>query len=304
MQQGQGSPQALLLGCGYSGLALGARLAAQGVQVVGTVRDATHKGEPLRAAHITPVSWTLGQPVEPCLRALGPVPVDIIYMIPPARGPAGADPLEPMRAALDALCDKLDVRALLYVGATSVYGDAHGGVVSAQTPRLPRSPHGKARAASEDLCWELGAQRGLRAMLARLPGIYGPERSVLERLRDGSYLLVDGGHKWTARIHRDDIAMGLEVLLAHGQGGQAYVLCDDTPFQVREMVAWACQRLGLPWPREVSLEDYTRQHGEFAASFWRTSNRYDNRHIRCLPGFSLAYPSFREGYEALLQGER
>jgi nucleoside-diphosphate-sugar epimerase len=291
------APDVLIVGCGYCGHALGRRLVARGARVWGSTRDDVAG---LQSVGVTPLRWELAARQWPVPEALREGLVDVVYMVPPL---PGADPNGAMAAALEALEARLRVRSLVYVGATSVYGDMLGASVSAQTPRRPLGERGRQRAEAEDLALELGTGFGWRVTLARLPGIYGPGRNLLEKLRAGQYKLVDGGRKWTARIHRDDVAMGVEALLRHGVHGEGYVLCDDEPFQVRDLIDYLVGRLKLPWPEEVTLEEYERQHGAFAASFWRTSNRYDNRHIKALPGFALAYPSFREGYEALLARE-
>lgn len=291
------APHALIVGCGYCGRSLARRLVAQGVRVWGTSRG---DGADFQSVGAAPLRWDLEQGLWPLPEGLRGQSVDVIYMVPPL---SGDDPNGPMCSLLRHLGEQLAVRSLVYVGSTSVYGDALGGVVSAQTPRRPMSPRGVKRAQAEDLALELGTERGWNVTLVRLPGIYGPGRTLLARLRGGNYSLVDGGWKWTARIHREDVAMGVEVLMRQGEGGAAYVLCDDVPFQVRTLVRYLTRHLGLELPPEISLEAYAQQRGEYAASFWRTSNRYDNRHIKALPGFSLMYPSFREGYARILARE-
>ena len=291
------APHALLLGCGYCGLALAERLSAQGVRVWGTARDTSTRGAALEAAGAQPLQWRLEEAPPQLPEALTQAPIDLVFLAPTATDAQG-DHLAPFLAALDAL-EGLPIRAGVYLSSTSVYGDAAGGIVDAHTAPAPLTVRGQRRLDLERLFLARGASAGWRGTTARLPGIYGPGRTLLGRLRAGTYTLVDGGARWGARIHRDDVAMGVEALLRGGRAGTAYILCDDTPFRVKDLVAWACERLELPLPPTRDLEDYAAEH-PFAASFWRTSNRYSNRAIASIPGFSLAYPSFREGLSALL----
>lgn len=246
----------LILGRGYCGTALAER---PHVDACGPER-----------------SWRVGEP-------LGNVPprFDIAWFVPPT------DP-GLVGATLDALLAAGGRRAV-YVSSTSVYGQADS-VATALTPRAPTSPRGRARAAEEDEFLRRGGS------VVRLPGIYGPGRSIFDRLSPG-YRLVDGGRKWSARIHRDDVAMGVEVTLRHGEG--PYLLCDDEGFQVRDLVAYACGLTGAALPESETLAEYAARRGEFAASFWRHSNRYDNTAIASLPGFALKYPTFRDGLAAI-----
>ncbi len=209
-------------------------------------------------------------------------PFDIVWLVPPT------DPTA-VRSTLEFLLAR-GARRAVYVSSTSVYGNAPG-VADATTLRRPTTDRGRARCAEEDVFVGLGG------CVVRLPGIYGPGRSIFDRLtRD--YRLVDGGKKWSARVHRDDVAMGIDILLRHGTGG-AWLLCDDEPFQVRDLVAYACGLRGVPMPPSESLEQFTARRGEFAASFWRHANRYDASAIASLPGFALKYPSWRDGLAAI-----
>lgn len=224
-----------------------------------------------------PAGWRVGDPV-----ALPRAPFDIVWFVPPT------DPML-VRSTLSALRDA-GARRAVYASSTSVYG-AGQGVLDEASPRAPTTARGAARCAEEDVFLAAGG------CVVRLPGIYGPGRSILDRL-DSGYTLVDGGRKWSARIHRDDVAMGVEVLLRHGPAG-AWLLCDAEPFQVRDLVAHACALSGRPLPPTESLADFAARRGEFAASFWRHSNHYDNRAIASLPGFALRYPSWRDGLTAI-----
>jgi nucleoside-diphosphate-sugar epimerase len=251
------APRVLILGVGYCGTALRDRLPSVAIGA--------------------PPGWRVGA----TLPAPAP-PFDVVWLVPPTRP-------DEVRETLTDLVQQ-GARRAVYVSSTSVYG-AVNGVADVSTPRSPTSDRGRARAGEEDVFLEAGGA------VVRLPGIYGPGRSIFNRLGP-AYRLVDGGTKWSARIHRDDVAMALEVLLRHG-GNQPYLLCDDEPFQVRDLVAHACGLANLPLPPTETLPEYAARRGEFAASFWRHSNHYDPSAIASLPGFALKYKSWRDGLAAI-----
>jgi nucleoside-diphosphate-sugar epimerase len=257
------APSVLILGAGYCGTALASRLQDSGAAV------------PAPA----PGSWRVGARIP-----TPSPPFDVVWLVPPTTAAAVA-------SHLDTLLER-GARRAVYISSTTVYG-AGDGLVDGQSPRRPTTARGSARVTEEDefLC------RG--GVVVRLPGIYGPGRSILDRLRAG-YTLVNGGEKWSARVHRDDVAMGVEVVLRQGQG--PYVLTDGTPFQVRELVEFACALLVRDLPPSESLASYRARRGEFAASFWAHSNRYDTSAIASLPGFALKYPSWRDGLQDLFAG--
>jgi nucleoside-diphosphate-sugar epimerase len=222
--------------------------------------------------------WRAGVPI------LTPdAPFDVVWLVPPTGAGVVARHLDALLAA--------GARRAVYVSSTSVYGGAYE-VVDFASARRPTTDRGRARVAEEDAFLARGAS------VVRLPGIYGPGRSIFERLGP-SYTLVEGGQKLSARIHRDDVAMGLEVVLRHGDG--AYLLADEEQFRVRDLVAFACDLLGRDLPPSESLADYAERRGQFAASFWVHSNTYDATAVASLPGFALKYPSFRDGLRDIYQ---
>ncbi|MNJ70545.1 hypothetical protein D3C77_670160 [compost metagenome] len=93
------------------------------------------------------------------------------------------------------------------------------------------------------------------------------------------------------RIHRDDAAGLLVFLLqADAAGGvleDRYLGVDDEPAALHEVVDWLRERLGI---RHWAEETLDRRAG---------SKRCRNARARAL-GWAPEYPSYREGYAALL----
>jgi hypothetical protein len=79
-----------------------------------------------------------------------------------------------------------------YLSSTAVYGDAQGAWVDETSPTVPGERPQRTLA---DTAWQQ-----LGAHVFRLPGIYGPGRSALDRVREGSAQLIDKpGHVWQNR---------------------------------------------------------------------------------------------------------
>ena len=92
-----------------------------------------------------------------------------------------------------------------YLSTTGVYGDRGGGWVFEDSARLPTSAEGRRRVLAEDQWLSRDAH------IFRLPGLYGPGRSVIDRLRDGTARrIVKPGHVFS-RLHHDDCASALGV---------------------------------------------------------------------------------------------
>ncbi len=181
--------------------------------------------------------------------------------------------------------DTIGGRWLGYLSSTGVYGDAAGAWVdeSAPTGRGRRS----ARAAA-DAAW---LARG--AHVFRLPGIYGPGRSPLDRVREGRAHRLGLPDQVFSRVHVDDIVAGV-LAARHGPAG-AYNLADDRPCSQDAVVAFAAQLIGLPPPPLVSVESLS----PMARGFYAENRRVANGKAKRVLGWRPAYPDYRLGLRAL-----
>ena len=180
-------------------------------------------------------------------------------------------------------------KRVLFVSSTSVYGQRDGEWIDETSATEPEGFSGRIMLEAEQLL--LGS--GLPASGLRLSGIYGPGRGVLlNQVRQG-YRVINSPPLYGNRIHADDAAGLLAFLLQTDARGVAlddcYIGVDDAPAPLHEVVAWLREYLGVTqWAEESSV----RRSG---------SKRCSNARARAL-GWAPQYPSYREGYGALLAG--
>jgi nucleoside-diphosphate-sugar epimerase len=182
-------------------------------------------------------------------------------------------------------------RRLLYVSSTSVYAQQEGEWVDETSPTQPVGFTGR-RLLEGEAC-ALAAP--FPAAVLRLGGIYGPGRSSLvERVRSGALHLSRGAPRYTNRIHRDDAAAALAHLAALTDTGACFLGVDSEPAPEAEVLAWLAARLGVALAREDAA--LAHEPARRAAGNKRCSN------ARLLAsGFRFRYPTYREGYAALLR---
>nr|WP_317894310.1 NAD(P)-dependent oxidoreductase [uncultured Sphingomonas sp.] len=171
-----------------------------------------------------------------------------------------------------------------YLSSTGVYGDAGGGWVDESAPLGGRRP---ARVAA-DRAW-----LGLGARVLRLPGIYGPGRSPLERVRAGTAHRVNLAGQVFSRVHVDDIAEGVVAAL-DGPAG-AYNLSDDRPADQNAVVDYAARLLGMPPPPFVPLESLS----PMAQGFYAENRRVANGRAKRVLGWRPRFADYRFGLRAL-----
>jgi nucleoside-diphosphate-sugar epimerase len=176
-----------------------------------------------------------------------------------------------------------------YLSSTGVYGDTGGAWVDESAP----AGTGRRSARSEaDAAW-LG--RGARVF--RLPGIYGPERSMLERVAERRAHRIDLPGQVFSRVHVDDLAAGVVAGFDAPKG--AYNLADDLPASQNAVVEEACRLLGTPPPPLLALDDagLTPQ----ARAFYAENRRVANGKAWRVLGWRPAFATYREGLRAILR---
>ncbi|PAX08000.1 NAD(P)-dependent oxidoreductase [Sphingomonas lenta] len=172
-----------------------------------------------------------------------------------------------------------------YLSSTGVYGDTGGAWVDETAPTGAGRRSARARA---DAAWlDAGAR------VFRLPGIYGPGRSALDRVREGRAHLVDSPGQVFSRVHVDDIVSG--VLAALDAPSGAYNLADDRPCSQNEVVRYAARLLGLPEPRVVPLDSLS----PMARGFYAENRRVANGKAKRVLGWTPHYPDYRLGLRAV-----
>jgi nucleoside-diphosphate-sugar epimerase len=151
------------------------------------------------------------------------------------------------------------------------------------------------RARAEDQWLPVGAH------IFRLPGIYGPGRSQLDRVREpGARRIIKPGQVFS-RAHRDDIASALEASISRPHPGAVYNICDDEPAPAGEVLARAADLLGIPPPPAVAQEDANLSSA--AQRFYAECKRVSNARAKAQLGWLPKYPSYREGLAQCLQAE-
>jgi len=282
----------LIAGCGYVGSALAKMWIEDGHEVFGLKRDPSALPRGVRG-----VEADLLRP-----ESLGSLPerIDVAVF---AAGAKRHDADAYRAVYLDGLGNLLRVlreigekpRRVLFTSSTAVYGQRRGEWLDESSSTRPERFSGEIMLLAERL---VGASPFPGTVL-RLGGIYGPGRTQLvERVRAGEAVLRAGPPHFGNRIHRDDAAAAIRHLLGLAEPAPLYLGVDCEPADESVVLRWLAERLGAPEPLAIDPRDAapgpTRRAG---------SKRCSNARL-LESGFSFRYPSFREGYGALIDAGR
>jgi nucleoside-diphosphate-sugar epimerase len=251
-----------IFGLGYTAGTIALSLEAQGWEIVSTGR-----------------SGTLSFEDEGNVRLALADADHVLSSVPP--GGEGLDPV------LDRYGEALTGRRLSYLSSTGVYGDAQGAWVDESAPVGIGRRTARAEA---DAAW---LAKGARVY--RLPGIYGPGRSVFERIAEGRAHRIALPDQVFSRVHVEDIASGVIAGLDAPPG--AYNLSDDLPSSQNTLVEEACRLLGRTPPPMQTLEE--AQLSPMARGFYAENRRVANGKAKRVLGWMPAYPDYAAGLRAL-----
>lgn len=280
-------------GLGYSAQALGRRLRDMGWDVAGTARSDEGIAA-LNAAGFRGIKFlgdALAADIPPALSRATHV---LISIAPDEDG----DPVLRHHAdTLRAAAPHLDW--IGYLSTIGVYGDHGGAWIDESAELCPSQPRTQARVFAEKDWLAFGEKMRAPVHIFRIAGIYGPGRSPLDKVRDGTAKRIVKPGQVFNRIHVDDIATALDASIGRPKAGRIYNLADDEPAAPQDVVAYAAELLGVAAPPEIAFEDAGLS--PMARSFYGDNKRVRNDRIKRELGVRLAYPTYREGLKALAE---
>jgi nucleoside-diphosphate-sugar epimerase len=295
------SPAALIVGCGFVGRLLAAKLVARGVRAFALVRSqasanmvAQLGAHPLLADVTEPPA--LAAALAPALER----PLDVYYLVPPGR-PKAADENQVVRTVIDgprnllSLLGRAAVRRIVAASSTAVYGQSDGEQVDADTPALPGDERGRLLLDGESI-WR---HSGFAAHIVRFAGLYGPGRIIGMQAVHGGAPLVGDPEAWLNLIHGDDAADLMLAVMSCQEPGEIELGSDGWPVRRVEYYNDLAKFLGAPPPRVLDPAAASAQLGVERERLRRASSkRCDNVRTCQRTGWLPQYPHYRDGLRA------
>ena len=181
-----------------------------------------------------------------------------------------------------------------YLSTTSVYGDKKGEWVTEDTELEPNLERSISRVAAENSWIKLGENLLIKTVIFRLAGIYGPGRSLVDRLmKDEDVYIVDKPAHLFNRIHVEDIVGVVEKAMSSSSKTKIFNLSDDLPATQLDVAKFAASLLKKNCPEIVSLN--SEMVSEMAKSFYKEEKKVSNKKLKDELGYKLVFPSFKEG---------
>lgn len=278
----------VIAGSGYTGKRVAARLPA------GTVSVVTRSAQSLPDVDVQLADLDHGKTDLISL----PAPCALLYTVPPPT--RGED--DPRLARFLSRIEPAPLR-LVYLSTSGVYGDRRGETVTEADAPNPATPRAKRRIAAEALLTEWCTAHGTALLILRVPGIYGPGRLGLDRLRDSGEVLRDEDSGPGNRIHVDDLAGCCVTALTGDAPAGIYNMGDGDHRSTTEFSRLLAEIAGLPEPDAISLAEAESRWSAMRLSFARESRRVDTTRMREVLGYVPRYADPADGIRASLVEE-
>lgn len=184
-----------------------------------------------------------------------------------------------------------EVRRLVYVSTSGVYGDCQGERVSETRPLHAQSARARLRMDAERQIRDWARRRKVNASILRVPGIYAGDRLPVERLKQGTPCIVDIDDSHTNHIHADDLAGIIVAALNRARPCRIYHASDDSELKMGEYFDLVAEAFDLPHAPRLSRTEVQRAVSPMMYSFMSESRRLANRRMKQELKVRLRYPT-------------
>jgi len=180
----------------------------------------------------------------------------------------------------------------VYISTSGVYGDCGGALVDETAAVRPTTARAKRRVEAEHCVQEWATGENVRLYILRVPGIYGPGRLGLERIRSSVPIVRESDACPGNRIHVTDLVSCCIAALCGDAAGGIYNVGDGD----HRSSTWFSQEVARQAALPLSPE--TERGG--AARRSNDSRRVATSRMREQLGVTPQYPNAADGIRASL----
>lgn len=282
----------LIAGCGYVGKQLAKILTQQGHHVTAMVQSEFSK-ENLEALYPT-IQLNLDAISIPDNSLSGYE--KIFYFVPPP--PEGTEDTR-IRRFLDAISMQNKPDTIVLISTTGVYGDCNDDWIDENRQPQPVADRAKRRYSAEQTLISWCEDRKIDYRILRVPGIYGPGKLPVERLRQQKPVLSLQESPWSNRIHVYDLVQACVCAMQYRGKYHVFNVSDGHPSSMSDYFLKVAQALNLPEPEQISLDECKQRFSSNMISYLTESKRISNQLMQEELGVRLKYPTLEQGLAEL-----
>ncbi|HEY9052594.1 MAG TPA: SDR family oxidoreductase [Gammaproteobacteria bacterium] len=215
----------------------------------------------------------------------------VIYLAPPQT--KGGEDLR-MQHFLR-LIDQQAPAKFVLISTTGVYGDCGGDWIDEATPAEPKVDRAKRRFSAEQQVREYCSNRHVPLIILRVPGIYGPGKFPLERIRKAAPIVREEDSPFSNRIHAADLVNICIKSITNDTLTGIYNCADGHPTTMYDYFTKVAKAHKLPAPPVISLAQAKKELSSGMLSYMEESRRISNTKLLRDFNLSLQYPDLDAG---------
>ena len=192
------------------------------------------------------------------------------------------------------LLKKSKFKKLIYLSATSVYGNHNGKWVNENSKLKGRTKLGLGRKIAEKAWLKFRDLNKLDINVLRVSGIYSKENNVLKKISRTNIYVKE--KKYFSRIRIEDLAQILKKMFFSQKKFRVLNASDDKPATNKEVANFAAKLLKIKNLKPVPIAKFKNK---MIKEFYKDSKKVSNKNMKNKLQIKLRFPSYKEGLKNL-----
>ena len=279
-----------IVGCGYIGKLLARQLLTKGFSVTAVVSSDASANVCLQNG-IACIKVDLEDITSIESADINVNSCRVIYLVPPS---VHSTDDERIQLFFDVISDQQPEKFVL-ISTTGVYGDCKGDWVDENTPLHPVLDRALRRVDAERQASSYCDKNNIPLVILRVPGIYGPGRLPLARIKKAVPIVRQEDSPYSNRIHAYDLVNTCEKGLIKLDITGVYNVSDGHPSTMYDYFMHVAEAAGLPAPPAISLQQAKEVLTPGMLSYMRESRRIKNEKLLSDFNIQLMFPDLKSG---------
>tara|TARA_Y200000002_G_scaffold361152_1_gene346985 strand:- start:253 stop:1122 length:870 start_codon:yes stop_codon:yes gene_type:complete len=183
----------------------------------------------------------------------------------------------------------LNFKKIIYLSATSVYGNHQGKLVNEKSKLKGKTKLGKRRKLAEKAWIKFRNSTKFNINILRISGIYSQESNVLKKIIQNNIRVKE--KKFFSRIRIEDLAIIIKKLFYSSKNSLILNASDDKPSSNIEVANYAAKLLKI----KLKPIPISKFKNKMIKEFYKDSKKVSNKNMKKKLNIKLKYPTYKEG---------
>ncbi len=197
------------------------------------------------------------------------------------------------------LLKKSKFKKLIYLSATSVYGNHDGKWVNENSKLKGKTKFGLGRKIVEKAWIKFRDLNNLDINILRVSGIYSKENNVLKKISRKNIYVKE--KKYFSRIRIEDLAQIIKKTFYSQKNSLVLNASDDKPATNIEVANFAAKLLKIKSLKPISISKFKNK---MIKEFYKDSKKVSNKNMKNKLLIKLKFPTYKEGLRNIFNNSR